>query len=681
MLTILELAESRGLEFTGRARWRRCKQHDSLVIDTQRDSFFWNSRSISGGPVAWLVEVEGMSREEARAALGEKPGYCPPIPKPPKQNGPTPEQIASLTSRAELYHESLTAEARAWWYSQGINDASIDYFRLGYIARRSFKPYCEAYTIPYWHGGRVINLRQRLTDESRGRYRGELAGLGNSLFNIDGLGRTDGLMKRGQAVLFEGEKKAIVGYQVGLRVAGIAGANTWESRFVEHFKAAGVSLVYIALDPGVEAHVTEQIASDFAAAGIRAIISKLPDKPDDMISRGVSAGELLAIIKGQKPYKLSPEAMARRDRIRAESKAKREERAQELARRRAADSAIAFEGEEEIDPEEVRKVRGLFTNATKWAEYCAFRWPDLDAEQQRQIKLKENRERRPETCGEEHFLILTDGARRRYTWTCGICDRCVSNQVATYRRALGEIMGTISPGELDELAQALQAEAEAQGLIGRRGEPAPPLARIHGPLSLVAIATDQDRVKFIRKLRRAGIRYRCLPIEKDGQGAYDFIINSDEWGDPLGPMATDERLKRWVRGYRGRRASGDLLPSLKNLEARYREPLPYEVVLPELDDAGQPVEEDIIYLDLPSIGTGAKLPEVAVDFEVNSRESLQAALLSIQEEQVEILTRRKVVIYGVYSFKRLYTRKMYMPAILAEFNANNERIKAKQSPG
>lgn len=382
-----------------------------------------------------------------------------------------------------------------------------------------------------------------------------------------------------------------------------------------------------------------------------------------------------------KPYRLSAEAQARKERILAESKAQKEERAAELAWRQQADSAVPFLAEEQPDPEEVRKVRRLFTNAKKWAEYCQAHWPDLDPERQRLIKLAENKEDRPDTCGEEHWRILTDGTRQRYTWTCGICDRCRTMQIATYQRALNEIQGTITQGEIDELKEALQAEAEAQGLGGRQGEPAPPLARVHGPLSVLTLESNQERVNFIRKLRRQGIRYRCLPVEKDGQGAYDFIVNSDEWGDPLGVMATEERLKRWVVGYRGRRASGDLLPSLKSLEARYREPLPWEVVLPELDDAGQPVEEDIIYLDLPSIGTRAKLPQVAVDFEVKDRESLQAALLSIHDEQVKILTRRKVVIYGVCSYKRLYIRHKWLSAILAEFNANNERIKAKQATG
>lgn len=382
-----------------------------------------------------------------------------------------------------------------------------------------------------------------------------------------------------------------------------------------------------------------------------------------------------------KPYRLSAEAMAQRDRIKAESKAQKEERAAKLAWRQQADSAVPFLADEQPDPEEVRKVRRLFTNAKKWAEYCQAHWPDLDPERQRLIKLAENKEDRPDTCGEEHWRILTDGTRQRYTWTCGICDRCRSLQVATYRRALNEIQGTITQGEIDELKEALQAEAEAQGLGGRRGEPAPPLARVHGPLSVLTLESAEERVNFIRKLRRQGIRYRCLPVERDGQGAYDFIVNSDEWGDPLGVMATDERLKRWVIGYRGRRASGDLLPSLKSLEARYREPLPWEVVLPELDDAGQPVEEDIIYLDLPSIGTRAKLPQVAIDFEVNSQDSLQAALLSIHDEQVKILTRRKVVIYGVCSYKRLYIRHKWLSAILREFNARNEAIKAKQAAG
>lgn len=715
MLSILELAESRGHEFTGRGRWRRGKQHDSLVIDTEKNTFFWNSRSISGGLLCWLVEIDGLSKEEALVKMGDQPAYCPPLPKPSKNDGPTPEQLASLTTKAEFYHGSLTPQARAYWHSQGIDDASIDYFKLGYITRRLYKPHCAAYTIPYWQGGRVINLRQRLADDSRGRYRGEFAGLGNHLFNIDGLSRQGGLIKKGQAILFEGEKKAIVGHQVGFRVAGIAGANTWESGFVEHFKAAGVSLVYIALDPGVKSFVVEQIAKDFSAAGIRAIISKLPDKPDDMIMQGMTPGELLAIIKGLNPRRLSPEALARKERILAESKAQKEERAKEQQAIEAIVSEPGFQAARaeqkakddlalnladwapdenggQVDPEEIKQARALFTSARKWKEHCEFKWPGIDSETQFKLKLKENRGNRP--CGEIRKRRLPNGQVETVKWSCGRCQACLKKGVYYYRRALCEIQGIEMPAASeDEVLRARLEEPEQQkgGVLfpAHPGEPAPPLARIHGPLSLFTVYSDKERATMGRNLRLKGIRYRCFPITlNDGLIAYDFLINSDD-GDPIGVRLTDSRLEKWVMGAEGKRSkgskkkggSGELLPSMGNLEARYRDPAPYEVVMPELDDDGELVDPDIFALTVPDIGTKAPLPPVAVDYEARDAESLQAAILEVYNQQMAILARRPNVVYGVYSKKFFYTRYTTLPDMLREFNARNEAIKAKQPTG
>jgi hypothetical protein len=133
-------------------------------------------------------------------------------------------------------------------------------------------------------------------------------------------------------------------------------------------------------------------------------------------------------------------------------------------------------------------------------------------------------------------------------------------------------------------------------------------------------------------------------------------------------------------GAEGKRSSGKLLPGIKKLEQRYREALPFEVVMPELDDEGQPVDEDIFYIDLPDIGTNEKLPGVIIDFEVTDRDSLQAAILAIHAEQWRILGRRGDVNYGVCVHKRFYTRYSTLPQLIEQFNANQARLKAKKPP-
>ena len=199
---------------------------------------------------------------------------------------------------------------------------------------------------------------------------------------------------------------------------------------------------------------------------------------------------------------------------------------------------------------------------------------------------------------------------------------------------------------------------------------------VQGELSIIRIHDDRERLRVARELRTGGILYKTLPITLEDGPGYDIIVNDDR-GDPLG-LVSDDRLKLWAKGAENKRASGSLLPSLKDLQRRYRDAAPYEIVLPELDDEGQPVDPDIFALELPDIGTTAKLPAVTVDFTVNDAASLQAALLEIHREQWRILGRRGAVNYGVCIHKKFYTRYSTLPALLADFNANQEASRQKK---
>jgi hypothetical protein len=354
--------------------------------------------------------------------------------------------------------------------------------------------------------------------------------------------------------------------------------------------------------------------------------------------------------------------------------AQRQARKAEIERRWQAGNCVNFSSIEEIDPDLIDYKRGQFSSAKKWRDYVLAHWPDVDAEEQFRIKAAENHEARPAKCGEYRKMTMPNGQNVTRRWTCGVCEGCLKRAVWTYRRALNEIQG-IPSAPAQNLLESLLVDSPPQDDAPR--ENAPPLPQVKGELSLVTIQGDKERLQLARELRRAGVAYKCFPVLLDNEPHYDFITNDDR-GDPLGLAATDHRIKLWVRGAGGKRASGGLLPSLKALQQRYREALPYEVVLPELDDEGQPVDPDIFALELPDIGTTARLPGVTVDFEVHDAETLQAALLEIHQEQWRILGRRGAVNYGVCIHKKFYTRYSTLPAMLAAFNAEQDAIRARR---
>lgn len=376
-----------------------------------------------------------------------------------------------------------------------------------------------------------------------------------------------------------------------------------------------------------------------------------------------------------KPYTLSDTAKARRDRIlaeveakRAEAEAKTEARQAELERRFEAGNVIPFIGED-VDPDYIEYRRGHFSKAITWRDYVIEHWPDIDAEEQCQIKLTENREARPGKCGEYRKFTSPTGETVTRRHTCGICDDCLKRGVWIFNRALDEISGIAPEG---------YGHPPLDDIDTRPRENAPPLSVVHGDLSLVTVDTDDERIKLARELRLAGIEYRTQPLVWNDETRFDFLTNDDS-GDPARLILTDERLTAWTRGVEQKRASGKLLPGLKALQKRYREALPYEVVMPELDDEGYPVDPDIFMLDLPDIGTSIqRLPEVAIDFFVTDADTLQAALYDINQKQSKILHRRGDVKYGVYVVKKMYTRYSTLDQMIEEFNTWQAQIRHKK---
>ncbi len=548
-----------------------------------------------------------------------------------------------------------------------LDDETIDRYNLGYRPLGDgwgWQRETDSYTIPYSQDGKLINIRHRLGKEIGGKYRPEFAGIPNAIFNADRLAKSfDVYRNPDELIIVEGEIKAMVLDQVGFRVIAIPGATSWP-RLIDDIQRdlKPFSRIFIALDPGAET----QARALAVAIGTKAIVSCLSGKPDDMlVIDGIEPGEL---------YKQLALTMAKsrdeRNRVLALAKASKErlqamsdERKAEIDRRFEAGNVTPFMGDE-VNPEHVEYLREQFTNAAKWSEYVAETWPDIDAEEQQKIKLAENREARPGKCGEWRKVVLPSGKVESKRWTCGICKNCKKRGAWIYRKALNQIQGIPDYN----FTSPLEGEAPREN--------ASPLSEIKGDITFITVYSDEERLSLGRTLGRSGTNYRCQPLDLNGELAYDFIINDDR-GEML-MLLNDDRLAGWVAGYEGKRSSGSMLPSLNKLQQRYRQALDFEVVMPEMDDDNLPVDEDMFFLELPDIGTTAKLPDIAIDFIVHDQETLQKALFEINYEQLTILSRQKRVDYGVYTKKKFYTRYSTLDQMIGEFNERQAEIRKKK---
>lgn len=208
------------------------------------------------------------------------------------RRGDALKRVAGMVGLVERYHgqvddpwECAPHSARTYWRSQGLNDGTIERYRLGYCPECPTYQQSASYVIPYYHAGNLISIRHRLaTPNGCGKYRPEFVGLPNQLFNLDALNPQSeeihfGLLNPGEVLLVEGEVKSLYLSDIqDLPAVGMPGVESWQEEWIKYF--AGVSKVYVTLDPDAERKAAD-ITRTLNANGIEARNVLLTCKPDD----------------------------------------------------------------------------------------------------------------------------------------------------------------------------------------------------------------------------------------------------------------------------------------------------------------------------------------------------------------------------------------------------------------
>lgn len=154
----IETAVSTLYTVVGSGRYKRTKEHNSLVLDTLGNRYYWNSLDEGGSVADFLVRHLGLSRSVADV-LGDAP--TPQAPKTTVALNPLLVEMAAQSTK------------RDFWYSRGITDAEIEIYRLGYLA--------DWYVIPFY-------MQQQLTAvmlRKEHKFISQLPGSRPSLFGLD----------------------------------------------------------------------------------------------------------------------------------------------------------------------------------------------------------------------------------------------------------------------------------------------------------------------------------------------------------------------------------------------------------------------------------------------------------------------------------------------------------------
>lgn len=160
----MNIIEAVALKYTvvGTGRYRTTVEHNSLVMDTERNLFYWNSKAVSGTVAYFLTTFIGMSRRAAEL-----------IAEPPQEADPPRTQ--SLSKEIALFYWEYGKLFRKFWYKRGYTDKTIDHYKLGYFA--------GYYTFPFLCNKNLTAISMR----NKWKHFRESPGSSLSLFGYDQL--------------------------------------------------------------------------------------------------------------------------------------------------------------------------------------------------------------------------------------------------------------------------------------------------------------------------------------------------------------------------------------------------------------------------------------------------------------------------------------------------------------
>lgn len=227
-----------GRDYTviGHGRWLKTAEHDSLVIDTEKQMFYWNSKQIFGDAIDWLTKIKGYTFKDAKDAVGGLKKTLDNMPVRNRKEHKPSNSPAPYTALVDLFYEAGKNHRDYWYNERGYTDETIDNFKLGYTG--------TWYTIPVFVDGEFKNFQMRKpaseTEHKRIAY--WYANANPLPFNFSILPTAGNWV-----VLTEGPPDAIMLRQNGIpAVSHTGGAGYWNPEWINYFN--DLTTVYIVYD-------------------------------------------------------------------------------------------------------------------------------------------------------------------------------------------------------------------------------------------------------------------------------------------------------------------------------------------------------------------------------------------------------------------------------------------------
>lgn len=254
MSTLLELVKQ-DFGITGSGRWWRSLVHSSLVVDEEKEKFFFNARNLFGGAKEYLINIRGISPQNAEEFVSRV------------RIGSAPNETVSLQFKYEKLVNIFNLhgkEIRDYWYRRNLTDKTIDRYKLGH--------YDGWFLVPIYNDGMFVNFQCRRDEpEKKIRFWYKDSDFSPVLFNSEIL--------RYVSIIFitEGLVDSILLNQLGFpSVCPTNGAMSWYNGWIKYFSNID-EIYYIADNDSAGVEAAKRVSASLGDGRVK--IFRFRDKP------------------------------------------------------------------------------------------------------------------------------------------------------------------------------------------------------------------------------------------------------------------------------------------------------------------------------------------------------------------------------------------------------------------
>ena len=265
----------------GRGKWLHSEEHDSLVVNSEAGTFFWNSTGQKGNVYNYLTLVRGLTNDQAREFLKNSIGGF-------SENSDEYKKQVAYDKLVDVLWAG-GKNKRDYWYKRCLTDSTIDRYKLGYYDGWSL--------VPIYENGEFINFQCR-RDEPEKRIKQWYRTGRTFLYN-------EGILPFTKVIyITEGLVDAILLSQEGFPTIAASGANSWQDAWFSKFNH--IDSVYYFEDNDKAGRVGAKLVANSLGLGRVKIVSFTGRKEKydvgDFFKDGGTAGTLKEHIVNNSKY-------------------------------------------------------------------------------------------------------------------------------------------------------------------------------------------------------------------------------------------------------------------------------------------------------------------------------------------------------------------------------------------